>query len=158
MGARQTPYDNWVCTSIIKPIHSLTIFHVTYLPSSFLLRHEIAGTAVRVGSEVKGIKVGDRVGAGAMIGSCYSCKACTSGNENYCRKSIFTYVRAHLTEPTLPFNCCIPILMPALSDLHRTWPTPMVSERRVGTPPGSSLMSSLYSRFLTVSLRRMRLL
>ncbi|TFY76689.1 hypothetical protein EWM64_g7324 [Hericium alpestre] len=54
--------------------------------------HEVAGKAVRVGSQVKsGIKVGDRVGVGAQIGSCYSCKYCKNDNENYCPKSISTY-------------------------------------------------------------------
>ncbi|KAL5476932.1 ADH6_1 [Sanghuangporus weigelae] len=53
--------------------------------------HEIAGVAVRVGSKVKGIKVGDRVGVGAQIGSCYSCNYCSSDNEQYCGKSINTY-------------------------------------------------------------------
>jgi len=53
--------------------------------------HEIAGKAVRVGSKVKDIKVGDRVGVGAQIGSCYECKWCNSDNENYCPKQIDTY-------------------------------------------------------------------
>ena len=54
--------------------------------------HEIVGTAVRVGSKVQGIKEGDRVGVGAQVGSCYKCKYCKSDNENYCPKSIDTYV------------------------------------------------------------------
>ncbi|KAH8116150.1 GroES-like protein [Phellopilus nigrolimitatus] len=54
--------------------------------------HEIVGTAVRVGSKVKsGIKPGDRVGVGAQIGSCYTCKQCKHDNENYCPKKIDTY-------------------------------------------------------------------
>ena len=53
--------------------------------------HEIAGTAVRVGSQVPGIKVGDRVGVGAQIASCYDCALCTHDNENYCPKRIDTY-------------------------------------------------------------------
>ncbi|KAI5120603.1 hypothetical protein M0805_008079 [Coniferiporia weirii] len=57
--------------------------------------HEIVGTAVRVGSQVNGIKVGDRVGVGAQIASCYSCKQCTSGIENYCPKKIHTYNAQH---------------------------------------------------------------
>jgi len=53
--------------------------------------HEIAGYAVRVGSAVKTVKPGDRVGIGAQIGSCYSCKNCKTNNENYCPKWIDTY-------------------------------------------------------------------
>lgn len=69
-----------------KPVCS---FH-TYT----LISHEIVGTAVRVGSKVEGISKGDRVGVGAQIGSCLSCKYCKSGNENYCPKGIDTYVSA----------------------------------------------------------------
>lgn len=56
--------------------------------------HEIVGTAVRVGSvaaEKAGIKVGDRVGVGARIGSCGTCRPCQAKNENYCPKGIDTY-------------------------------------------------------------------
>ncbi|KAI5120604.1 hypothetical protein M0805_008080 [Coniferiporia weirii] len=53
--------------------------------------HEIVGTAVRIGSQVKSIKVGDRVGVGAQVSSCYTCRQCTSDNENYCSKKLHTY-------------------------------------------------------------------
>lgn len=36
--------------------------------------------------------MGDRVGVGAQIGSCYKCKDCKHDNEHYCPKSINTYV------------------------------------------------------------------
>lgn len=35
--------------------------------------------------------MGDRAGVGAQIGACYTCRACTHDNENYCPKSISTY-------------------------------------------------------------------
>ncbi|KAK0102357.1 hypothetical protein ONS95_005978 [Cadophora gregata] len=54
--------------------------------------HEIAGTAVRVGKNVKHFKVGDRVGVGAQSGSCLDCEECLEGNEHYCTKgNIGTY-------------------------------------------------------------------
>ncbi|EKM59465.1 uncharacterized protein PHACADRAFT_170038 [Phanerochaete carnosa HHB-10118-sp] len=53
--------------------------------------HEIVGHAVRVGDNVKDIKVGDRVGVGAKIGSCMQCKQCKDGMENYCPKGVSTY-------------------------------------------------------------------
>ena len=60
----------------------------------FRKSHEIVGLAVRVGSRVRsGIKIGDRVGVGAQIASCYNCKYCESDNENYCPQMIDTYVR-----------------------------------------------------------------
>ena len=46
--------------------------------------HEIVGEAVRVGKEVKHVKVGDIVGVGAQCGSCLKCPPCTSDNEQYC--------------------------------------------------------------------------
>lgn len=54
--------------------------------------HEIVGHAVRVGENVQGIKEGDRVGVGAHIGSCMSCRQCKDGYENYCPQGISTYV------------------------------------------------------------------
>ncbi|KAG0647590.1 NADP-dependent alcohol dehydrogenase VII [Hyphodiscus hymeniophilus] len=49
-------------------------------------RHEIIGRAVRVGTEVENIKVGDRVGVGAQAGSCLKadCSECSNGLEAYC--------------------------------------------------------------------------
>ncbi|PAV14851.1 NADPH-dependent alcohol dehydrogenase [Pyrrhoderma noxium] len=62
------------------------------IPTPMIVGHEIVGTVVRVGSKVKsGIKVGDRVGVGAQAGSCYECKCCKSGFENYCLKPVYTY-------------------------------------------------------------------
>jgi alcohol dehydrogenase (NADP+) len=49
------------------------------------------GTVTRVGSQVKGFKVGDRAGVGAQVGSCYNCRACKQDDENYCPGMIHTY-------------------------------------------------------------------
>ncbi|KZO94054.1 GroES-like protein [Calocera viscosa TUFC12733] len=53
--------------------------------------HEIVGIAVKVGVNVQGIKVGDRVGVGAAIQSCHHCKLCERGDENYCGELLWTY-------------------------------------------------------------------
>lgn len=45
---------------------------------------EIIGEAVKVGDKVTTIKVGDRVGVGAQILSCFKCPPCNEGNETYC--------------------------------------------------------------------------
>ena len=50
--------------------------------------HEIVGTATRVGSEVKHIQVGQRVGVGAQSGSCLDCDSCHDGLEPWCEKGI----------------------------------------------------------------------
>ena len=60
--------------------------------------HEIVGHAVRVGKNVKGVKVGDRVGVGAQVWSCMECRQCKDGYENYCPKQVDTYVSTHLRE------------------------------------------------------------
>jgi D-arabinose 1-dehydrogenase-like Zn-dependent alcohol dehydrogenase len=57
--------------------------------------HEIVGHATRVGSKVKGIKVGDRVGVGAQSGACINqkgdCDACADGLEQHCPRGVNTY-------------------------------------------------------------------
>lgn len=49
--------------------------------------HEIVGKAIRVGSQVKGIKVGDNVGVGAQSNSCLKpdCAFCSDSRENSCQ-------------------------------------------------------------------------
>ena len=46
--------------------------------------HEIVGKVTAVGSAVKDMKVGDRVGVGAQVGSCGTCFPCKGGDEQYC--------------------------------------------------------------------------
>jgi alcohol dehydrogenase (NADP+) len=53
--------------------------------------HEIVGVALRVGSNVKHVKVGDRVGVGAQSDSCRTCAECSAGRESYCPKMTGTY-------------------------------------------------------------------
>ncbi|KAF2436522.1 GroES-like protein [Tothia fuscella] len=55
--------------------------------------HEIIGRAVRVGKEVKHVKIGDRVGVGAQFKSCLKpdCAECSDGNENFCKGFVTTY-------------------------------------------------------------------
>jgi len=53
--------------------------------------HEIVGTVVEVGSEVKNFAAGDRVGVGCMVGSCQHCDSCSKEQEQYCEKVIWTY-------------------------------------------------------------------
>ncbi|KAF3918479.1 hypothetical protein ABW21_db0204230 [Orbilia brochopaga] len=57
----------------------------------YVVGHEIVGRAVRVGSKVSHIKIGDRVGVGAQSDACLECDLCKSGNEAYCEKFAMTY-------------------------------------------------------------------
>lgn len=55
--------------------------------------HELVGKAVRVGKNVKHIKVGDIAGVGAQTQSCQHCKQCEKGDENFCaeKERVDTY-------------------------------------------------------------------
>ncbi|KAK9461028.1 chaperonin 10-like protein [Lipomyces oligophaga] len=61
------------------------------VPMPLIVGHEIIGHVLRVGENVKDIKVGDRVGVGAQIGSCHHCPECLAGDEQYCRTVVDTY-------------------------------------------------------------------
>ncbi|XXG97664.1 hypothetical protein Hte_003971 [Hypoxylon texense] len=63
-------------------------------PYPCVVGHEIVGRAVRVGNNVKHVKVGDRVGVGAQARSCQksTCPDCSVGLEPYCgNESVHTY-------------------------------------------------------------------
>ncbi|XP_062143854.1 8-hydroxygeraniol dehydrogenase-like isoform X2 [Alnus glutinosa] len=53
--------------------------------------HEFVGEVTEVGSKVKKVKVGDKVGVGAVVGACHSCENCKNDLEVYCPEMILTY-------------------------------------------------------------------
>ncbi|MDH5576226.1 MAG: NAD(P)-dependent alcohol dehydrogenase [Nitrospirota bacterium] len=54
--------------------------------------HEIVGTVVNVGADVKKFHEGETVGVGCFVDSCRSCLSCTKGLEQYCEAGmILTY-------------------------------------------------------------------
>ncbi|MGE3939932.1 MAG: NAD(P)-dependent alcohol dehydrogenase [Nitrospirales bacterium] len=54
--------------------------------------HEIVGTVVKIGADVKKVKEGDMVGVGCFVDSCRTCPACLKGDEQYCATGmILTY-------------------------------------------------------------------
>jgi len=57
--------------------------------------HEIIGSIVAAGSEVQGMKIGQRVGVGWQSGSCMRCRWCQCGQENLCNDSKPTCVGRH---------------------------------------------------------------
>jgi uncharacterized zinc-type alcohol dehydrogenase-like protein len=61
----------------------------------FVPGHEIVGTIAAVGSQVKGRKVGDRVGVGWFTGSCMHCRPCIAGDQHLCRTTEETIVGRH---------------------------------------------------------------
>lgn len=60
-------------------------------PYPLAVGHEIVGKAIKVGSKVDTVKVGDRVGVGAQSYSCLDCKQCKNDNETYCKDQLDTY-------------------------------------------------------------------
>jgi len=60
-------------------------------PLPICVGHEVVGKAIKVGKDVKTIKVGDRVGVGAQIGADLTCNNCKADQENYCPNSIDTF-------------------------------------------------------------------
>jgi alcohol/geraniol dehydrogenase (NADP+) len=49
-----------------------------------ILGHEAVGRITAVGTQAKGLKVGQRVGVGWNSGSCMHCRQCMSGNHHLC--------------------------------------------------------------------------
>ena len=52
--------------------------------------HEVVGVVKQVGSGVKKIKVGDRVGIQPLFSSCLQCEYCAAGRENLCESAEIT--------------------------------------------------------------------
>ncbi len=55
-----------------------------------VLGHQIVGTAVKLGRDIKNIKVGDKIGVPWLSSTCCNCEYCHSGQENLCDKAKFT--------------------------------------------------------------------
>ena len=55
-----------------------------------VLGHEIAGRVVEIGSAVREVKIGDRVGVPWVHWTCGECEFCREGNENLCSKQKIT--------------------------------------------------------------------
>ncbi|HEX7031666.1 MAG TPA: alcohol dehydrogenase catalytic domain-containing protein [Nitrososphaera sp.] len=52
--------------------------------------HEVVGVVQQVGSGVKNVKVGDRVGIQPLFSSCLQCEYCAAGRENLCENAEIT--------------------------------------------------------------------
>jgi uncharacterized zinc-type alcohol dehydrogenase-like protein len=57
--------------------------------------HEIVGTVVALGPEVRHLEAGQRVGVGWQRGACLSCPSCAAGEENLCARNEATCVDHH---------------------------------------------------------------
>jgi uncharacterized zinc-type alcohol dehydrogenase-like protein len=61
----------------------------------FVPGHEVSGTVAALGSRVKNLRVGQRVGLGWFSGSCMHCRQCMSGDHNLCPTAEQTIVGRH---------------------------------------------------------------
>jgi uncharacterized zinc-type alcohol dehydrogenase-like protein len=57
--------------------------------------HEVIGRVVALGSQAKGLKIGQRVGVGWSSASCMHCHSCIGGDQNLCASNIPTIVGRH---------------------------------------------------------------
>jgi uncharacterized zinc-type alcohol dehydrogenase-like protein len=57
--------------------------------------HEVIGKVIALGSNAKGLKIGQRVGIGWASGSCMHCEQCVSGDGNLCPEGKATIVGRH---------------------------------------------------------------
>lgn len=74
--------------------------------------HQIVGTITDVGSEVKNLKKGQRIGVPWLGGSCGHCRYCKAGQENLCDNAVFTgyQINGGLAEYCVTnANFCFPI-------------------------------------------------
>lgn len=61
----------------------------------FVPGHEVVGSISDLGSDVKGFKVGDKVGLGWHSGYCLNCQTCHSGDHNLCPSAEPTIAGRH---------------------------------------------------------------
>ncbi|MCC7254034.1 NAD(P)-dependent alcohol dehydrogenase [Hyphomicrobium sp.] len=57
--------------------------------------HEVIGRVTALGSNAKGLSVGQRVGVGWAAGSCMHCQPCLNGDQNLCATHTGTIVGRH---------------------------------------------------------------
>ncbi|KAJ3154107.1 hypothetical protein HDU86_005034 [Geranomyces michiganensis] len=55
--------------------------------------HEIIGTVAEMGDQVKGFELGQMVGVGVQVWTCFgdNCRACTTNSDNLCPQRVATY-------------------------------------------------------------------
>jgi propanol-preferring alcohol dehydrogenase len=88
-GAHQVLVKVHVCGVCRTDLHVVEgeLPHVT-LP--LIPGHQAVGTVVRIGSAVREVREGDRVGIAWLQDTCGACEFCTSGRENLCEAARFT--------------------------------------------------------------------
>ena len=60
-----------------------------------ILGHEAVGRVIAMGAQVKGLRIGQKVGVGWNSGSCMHCHECTTGQNNLCLEALPTIAKGH---------------------------------------------------------------
>jgi alcohol/geraniol dehydrogenase (NADP+) len=91
LGAQEVEIAITHCGICHSDLHLISndwgISHYPFIPG-----HEIVGTVAAVGSDVRSLQIGERVGLGWQSNSCGECEWCTRGMENLCPSSEGTCV------------------------------------------------------------------
>ncbi len=77
-----------ICQSDVSMIDNL--WGMTTYP--LVPGHEVVGTVVAAGDQVKNVTAGQTVGLGWTSGSCLHCRQCLSGNQNLCPEAEATII------------------------------------------------------------------
>ena len=94
LGAREVEIAITHCGICHSDIHLISNdWGISQFP--FIPGHEIIGTVAAVGSEVRSLELGQRVGLGWQSNSCGECEWCMRGEENLCAASEGTCVHRH---------------------------------------------------------------
>jgi uncharacterized zinc-type alcohol dehydrogenase-like protein len=94
LGAREVEIAITHCGICHSDIHLISNdWGISQFP--FIPGHEIIGTVAALGSEVRSLELGQRVGLGWQSNSCGECEWCMRGQENLCAASEGTCVHRH---------------------------------------------------------------
>jgi uncharacterized zinc-type alcohol dehydrogenase-like protein len=94
IGPTEVGIDVICCGLCHSDLHMLdNDWEMTVYP--FVAGHEVIGVVRDVGSQVKYLRPGQRVGVGWQCGSCGGCPSCRSGQEQLCAEAQGTCVQRH---------------------------------------------------------------
>ncbi len=68
-----------ICTSDLHVLHKAMT-----MPDGNIVGHEYSGVIVEMGSDVRDLKVGDRVVCELAVGACGRCRMCRRGKYEFC--------------------------------------------------------------------------
>jgi len=88
-GSRQVLVKIHVCGVCRTDLHVVE-GELPHVALPLIPGHQAVGTVARIGSAVRDLREGDRVGIAWLQGTCGECEFCSSGRENLCLNAVFT--------------------------------------------------------------------